>query len=258
MKATAHIDLNSDVGELLGAEGRAADRELIALVTSVNVACGGHAGDASTMTATVRAAAARGVAVGAHPSYLDREHFGRRSHAQSPKDAALTIASQLEALRDIARSCDVALTHVKPHGALYNDAAVDRATATAIADAVASFDKRLLLVGLAGSLLLDAGRAAGLRVAAEGFCDRAYEDDGTLRSRALPGAVFEDPALAARQAVRLAQRGDIDTLCIHGDTPGALAIARTVRAALDGDAVRIARISNVVGRASLAQKRDHL
>jgi UPF0271 protein len=248
MNATSRIDLNSDVGELPGPEGRAADRALIALVTSVNVACGGHAGDASTMTATVRAAAERGVAVGAHPSYADREHFGRRSHAQSPQQAALAIASQLEALRDVAHTCDAALTHVKPHGALYNDSAVDRAVALAIAGAVVAFDKALLLVGLAGSVLLEAGRAVGLRVAAEGFCDRAYEADGTLRSRSLPGAVYDDPVLAARQAVRLAQRGDIDTLCIHGDTPGALAIARAVRAALDDKAVRIACVSNVEDR----------
>jgi UPF0271 protein len=242
MNATARVDLNSDVGELTGPAGRAADRALIELVTSVNVACGGHAGDAATMMSTVRAAAERGVAVGAHPSYADREHFGRRSHAQSPHEAAVAIASQLAALHGVARTCDVALTHVKPHGALYNDAAVDRATAVAVAGAVAAFDPALLLVGLAGSLLLDAGRAAGLRVVAEGFCDRAYEADGTLRSRALPGAVFVEPELAARQAVRLAQRGDIETLCIHGDTPGAFEIARAVRAALSADGIRIATI----------------
>jgi UPF0271 protein len=242
MNATARIDLNSDVGELPGRAGRAADRALIELVTSVNVACGGHAGDVATMTSTVRAAAERGVAVGAHPSYADREHFGRRAHAQLPHEAAAAVASQITALHDVARNCDVAMTHVKPHGALYNDAAVDWAMAVAIAGAVAAFDKALLLVGLARSLLLDAGRAAGLRVVAEGFCDRAYEADGTLRSRALPGAVYEEPELAARQAIRLAQRGDIDTLCIHGDTPGALAIARAVRAALSRDGIRIARV----------------
>ncbi len=249
MSAVGRIDLNSDVGELLGPDGRESDRDLIAVVTSVNVACGGHAGDALTMAATVRAAAERGVAVGAHPSYADRENFGRRSHAQSPHDAAASIASQLEALRDVARNCEVPLTHVKPHGALYNDAAVDRATALAVAGAVAAFDKSLLLVGLAGSQLLDAGRAAGLRVAAEGFCDRAYEEDGTLRSRTLPGAVYEDPGLAAAQAVRLAWRGDLDTLCIHGDTPGALAIARAVRASLEEEGIRIARVSLTGGPA---------
>jgi UPF0271 protein len=242
MNSGAHIDLNCDVGELTGPDGRATDISLIALVTSANVACGGHAGDALSMAATLRAAAARGVAVGAHPSYADRENFGRRSRAQSPQDAAAAIESQLTALREVARTCDVALTHVKPHGALYNDAAADRSIALAVAGAVAAFDGSLVLVGLAGSLLLSAGRVAGLRVAAEGFCDRAYEADGTLRARALHGAVFDDPDAAARQAVRLALRGDVDTLCIHSDTPAALPIARAVRTALGNASVRIAKL----------------
>lgn len=242
MSAKGRIDLNCDVGELPGSECRAADSELLALVSSANVACGGHAGDPASMAATMIAAAALGVAVGAHPSYADREHFGRRSHAQSPHDAAAAILAQLAALRDIARAHAIALTHVKPHGALYNDAAAERSIAVAVADAVASFDRGLVLVGLAGSFLLDAGRAAGLRVAAEGFCDRAYEPDGSLRSRTLQGAVYDDPERAARQAIRLAHRGDIDTLCIHGDTPEALPIARAVRAALRDASVSIAKL----------------
>ncbi|HEY5094755.1 MAG TPA: 5-oxoprolinase subunit PxpA [Candidatus Eremiobacteraceae bacterium] len=242
MKPASHIDLNCDMGELPGPRGRASDEELLALVTSANVACGGHAGDAASMEATVLAAAARGVSVGAHPSYADRANFGRRSRAQSPGDAAAALIGQLTAFREIANTCDVSLRHVKPHGALYNDAAVDWSIATAVAGAVATFNASLVLVGLAGSLLLDAGRAAGLQVAAEGFCDRAYETDGTLRARALPGAVFDDPELAARQAVRLAQRGDIDTLCIHGDTEAAVPIARAVRAALGDAVIRIAKL----------------
>jgi UPF0271 protein len=241
MRANGWIDLNCDVGELPGPEGRAADGALLALVSSANVACGGHAGDPDSMAATIVAAAALGVAVGAHPSYADREHFGRRSRAQSPRDAAAALSAQLEALRTIAHAHDLALTHVKPHGALYNDAAADRSVAAAVADAVAAFDSALVLVGLAGSALLE-GRAAGLRVAAEGFCDRAYEPDGSLRSRSQPGAVYDDPETAARQAVRLAQRGDIDTLCIHGDTPNALPIARAVRAALHDASVSIAKL----------------
>jgi UPF0271 protein len=134
------------------------------------------------------------------------------------------------------------LTHVKPHGALYNDAAEDGEVARAVAGAVAEFDRALVLVGLAGSLLLAAGRAEGLRVAAEGFCDRAYEADGTLLPRAMPGAVFDDPNLAAAQAVRLARRGDIETLCIHGDTPAALPIARAVRAALTDASIRVEKL----------------
>jgi 5-oxoprolinase (ATP-hydrolysing) subunit A len=242
MSAIGRIDLNCDVGELPGPEGRAADGALLALVSSANVACGGHAGDPASMAATIVAAAALGVAVGAHPSYADREHFGRRSRAQSPHDAAAALSAQLEALRTIALAHDLSLTHVKPHGALYNDAAADRSIAVAVADAVAAFDRGLVLVGLAGSTLLDAGRAAGLRIAAEGFCDRAYEPDGSLRSRSLPGAVYDDPEAAARQAVWLAQRGDIDTLCIHGDTPNVLPIARAVRAALRDASVSIAKL----------------
>jgi UPF0271 protein len=242
MSPISKIDLNCDVGELSGPEDRAADSALLALVSSANIACGGHAGDAASMAATIVAAAALGIAVGAHPSYADREHFGRRSRAQSPHDAAAAISAQLATLRDIARTHHAALTHVKPHGALYNDAAADRSIADAVVEAVAAFDRRLVLVGLAGSLLLDAARANGLRVAAEGFCDRAYEPDGSLRSRALTGAVYDDPEAAARQAVRLAQRGDIDTLCIHGDTPDALSIARAVRAALHEASVSIAKL----------------
>ena len=242
MSASGSIDLNCDVGELPGAEGRAADAALLALVSSANVACGGHAGDAESMAATIAAAAALGVAVGAHPSYADREHFGRRSRAQSPHDAAAALSAQLDVLRTIAVAHGLALTHVKPHGALYNDAAADLSIAIAIADAVAAFDRGLVLVGLAGSSLLDAGRAAGLQVAAEGFCDRAYEPDGSLRSRSLPGAVYDDPEAAAQQAIRLAHRGDIDTLCIHGDTPNALPIARAVRAALHAASISISKL----------------
>lgn len=242
MRSESRIDLNCDVGELPGPAGRAADDALLALVTSANVACGGHAGDAASMGATILAAVARGVSVGAHPSYADRTNFGRLSRAQSPADAAVALTGQLAAFQEIANTCDVSLTHVKPHGALYNDAAVDWSVATAIAGAVAKFDDSLVLVGLAGSLLLDAGRAAGLRVAAEGFCDRAYEKDGTLRARTSPGAVYDDPELAARQAVQLARRGDIDTLCIHGDTAAALPIVRAVRAALGDAAVRLAKL----------------
>jgi 5-oxoprolinase (ATP-hydrolysing) subunit A len=230
---TAHaIDLNCDVGELTGPEGRSADVDLIGLVSSVNIACGGHAGDESTMKATIRAAMATGAVIGAHPSYADREGFGRRPRAQDAASAARALRTQIDALRAIATSLGAEVAHVKPHGALYNDAAADPDLAAALAGAVREMDRSLVLVGLAGSELLRAGRAAGLRVAAEGFCDRAYEPNGSLRSRALPGAVFSDASLAARQGVMLALRGDIATLCIHGDEPTAVAVARAVRAAL--------------------------
>ncbi len=240
MTAARAIDINCDVGELPGPQGRSADRELIGFVSSVNIACGGHAGDDETMAATVRAALSSGAAIGAHPSYVDREGFGRRPRAQDARDAARALRTQLDALRAIATSLGAEVAHVKPHGALYNDAAVDPELADALALAIREADKSLVLVGLAGSELLRAGRSAGLRVAAEGFCDRAYEPDGSLRSRALPGSVFAAPDAAARQAVTLAQRGDIATLCIHGDEPTAVAVARAVRAALLRSGVSVA------------------
>jgi 5-oxoprolinase (ATP-hydrolysing) subunit A len=233
------VDLNCDVGELPGPQGRDADRDLIGLVSSVNIACGGHAGDEATMTATIRAAMAIGAVIGAHPSYTDREGFGRRPRAQDARAAALALRTQLDALRAVAKSLGAKVAHVKPHGALYNDASIDPDLATALAGAVREADESLVLVGLAGSELLRAGLAAGLRVAAEGFCDRAYEPDGSLRSREFLGSVFTEPDAAAQQAVMLARRGDIETLCIHGDEPTAVAVARAVRAALVRSGVAI-------------------
>ncbi|HLJ83983.1 MAG TPA: 5-oxoprolinase subunit PxpA [Candidatus Eremiobacteraceae bacterium] len=237
--AARTIDLNCDVGELPGSEGRIADLDLIALVSSVNIACGAHAGDETIMRATISAALASGAVIGAHPSYVDREGFGRRSYAQDAGSAAQALRAQVETLRAIAASLGAHVAHVKPHGALYNDAAADPDLAAALAGAVREVDPSLVLVGLAGGALLQAGHAAGLRVAAEGFCDRAYEQDGSLRSRALPDSVFTDPDFAARQAVTLALRGDIATLCIHGDEPTAVAAARAVRAALTRSGVSI-------------------
>ena len=234
------IDLNCDIGESYGAWRMGDDRALLDLVTSANVACGFHAGDPSIIQATVRDAAERNVAVGAHPSYPDLVGFGRRSMAMSPDDIESAVLYQIGALAAFAHASGTRLTHVKPHGALYNDAARDSALATAIASAVARFDSDLVLVGLPDSALLAAGKAAKLRVAAEGFCDRAYEPDGGLRSRSQPGAVYTDPNQAAQQALMLAQRGTVQTLCIHGDTPGAATIARAVCAALRGAGFEVA------------------
>jgi UPF0271 protein len=238
LKLQLRIDLNCDMGE-----GAGDDEALLAVVTSANIACGVHAGDAQTMTRTIKSALAHGVAVGAHPSYPDREGFGRRSMALAPAQAERIVADQIETLAAIAQANHAKLVHVKPHGALYNDAARDRDLADAIAGGVKRVDPDLVLVGLAGSKLIDAARDAGLRSAAEGFCDRAYEPDGSLMSRSKPGAVYIDPEQAARQAVGLAKSGKVQTLCIHGDTPGAAAIARAVRAALEaaGIAVEAAR-----------------
>ena len=242
MSAVRAIDLNCDVGELPGPPGRSADRALIALVTSVNIACGGHAGDEATMEATVRTAMSCGAVIGAHPSYEDRANFGRRARAQDVGAACAALRRQLDALRVIAHRLGARVSHVKPHGALYNDAAEDPVLAHAIARAVHAEDASLVLVGLAGGELVKAGVAEGLRVAAEGFCDRSYEPDGRLRSRSLAGAVISDPHDAARQAVTLASRGDLQTLCIHGDEPTAADVATAVR-----DALARARVTIVCG-----------
>jgi len=237
------IDLNCDIGESYGAWRMGDDRALLDVVTSANVACGFHAGDPSIIEATVRDATQRNVAVGAHPSYPDLVGFGRRSMALAPDDVEAAVLYQIGALAGFAHANGTKLTHVKPHGALYNDAARNATLATAIAKAVARFDPALVLVGLPDSELLAAGKAVNLHVAAEGFCDRAYEPDGSLRSRNRPGAVFTNPNQAAQQAVMLAQRGTVQTLCIHSDTPGAPAMALAVCAALRGGGFDIAPIA---------------
>jgi UPF0271 protein len=237
------IDLNCDIGESYGAWRMGDDRALLDLVTSANVACGFHAGDPSTIDATVRGAAQRNVAIGAHPSYPDLAGFGRRSMALAADDVEAAVLYQIGALAGFARAYGTKLTHVKPHGALYNDAARNATLAAAIARAVARFDPQLVLVGLPESALLQAGKAEKLQVAAEGFCDRGYEPDGSLRPRSKPGAVFTDPEQAAKQAVALASRGTVQTLCIHGDTPGAPAIALAVCAALRGAGFTIAPLA---------------
>jgi UPF0271 protein len=239
------IDLNCDLGE-----GAGNDEALMPFITSANVACGLHAGDALTMTRTVRWAKQHGVAVGAHPGYADREHFGRRALNMPPDEIESLVRYQLGVLAAIASAEGVALTHVKPHGALYNQAATDRAVAQAIVDAVIGFDRALTRVGLAGSILVEVGLEAGLRVANEGFPDRAYNPDGTLMSRGLPGAVLESVDAVAANAVRLATQGimfgtrriAVDTLCIHGDGPQAVGFARAVRAALVQHHVQLTRL----------------
>ncbi len=229
------IDLNSDLGE-----GMATDAEVMRHVSSANVACGAHAGDVDTMARTIALARDRGVAVGAHPSYPDRENFGRVAMVLAPGQLRASILEQLRALSDIAAREDVPVRHVKAHGALYNQGERDAGIADVIAEAVAEHDPMLLLVCTPGSPMAERARARGLRVAREGFCDRAYEPDGTLRPRSRPGALLTEPREAAAQARLLARRGDIDTLCVHGDTPGAPEIARAVRAALEEAGFRVA------------------
>ncbi len=246
------IDLNSDVGESFGAWPMGDDAALLPLVTSANIACGWHAGDPLVMARTLRLARQAGVAVGAHPGYPDLQGFGRREMALTPEEAEAFTLYQIGALAALARAEGVELRHVKPHGALYNQAAREPALAQAVARGVARFSRTLVLVGLAGSALIEAGLAAGLRVAAEGFPDRAYNPDGTLQSRRQPGAVLESPDEIAAQAVDLALHGlavaeagarrPVDTLCLHGDNPVAVAAARAVRAALARQGVTLAAL----------------
>jgi UPF0271 protein len=244
------IDLNADVGESFGPWPMGADEELIPLVSSVNIACGAHAGDPATILRTVELAARHGVAIGAHPGYPDLAGFGRRDLAMTAADLRASLIAQVGAVQAAARVAGATVRHVKPHGALYNRAAADRAIATTIAEAIRDLDPSLVLVGLAGSESIPAGRAAGLAVSAEGFADRRYEADGSLRSRQRAGALL-DPPDAAAQAVaivrdRAVTAGDgsrlaveADTICIHGDSPNALGVARAVVAALGEAGIRI-------------------
>jgi 5-oxoprolinase (ATP-hydrolysing) subunit A len=245
------IDLNADVGEGATEAALEAELALIPHLTSVNVACGGHAGDRDTMARTIRAASVHGVSVGAHPGYIDRQTFGRRPLALPHEVVRAMVAEQVAALIAAARAQHVRVTHVKPHGALYNQAASDLDLALAVAEAVREQSTTLCFVGLAGSALLEAGRRAGLPVAAEAFVDRAYTPEGSLVPRTEPGAVLEGPEAAVRQALAIV-RGhyvnatdgsriaiDADTLCLHGDTTGALAIAKAVRHALEAAHIRV-------------------
>jgi UPF0271 protein len=233
-----HIDLNADVGE-----GCGQDAALMRCITSANIACGAHAGDASTMRDTIRLAQDHGVAIGAHPGFDDREHFGRRE-LQLPIDVITDlVASQIERLRSIADSLDARMQHVKPHGALFNIAVRDRRVADAIAKAVTATDPSLILFGLPGSQLIAAGLAAGLTTAREAFADRAYAPDGTLVPRTEPGAVIHNPDDVLARVVPMAQRPDVDTICVHGDTPGAAELALRIRAALDAASIDVRRLS---------------
>jgi UPF0271 protein len=242
------IDLNADVGE--GYD----DRALFPFLTSVNIACGGHAGDERTMVDVVRDAAAVGLALGAHPSYPDREHFGRRETAMRPAELGRAVREQVNALAEIAAAAGVRLAHVKPHGALYNTAARDLDIARIVARAVGEVDPTLRLVGLGGSQLLEAGREIGLEVAAEAFADRRYAPDGSLAPRALDRALIRDAEEAADQAEHIVRGHEVvaidgsrvrvraDTLCIHGDTDGAAAIAAAVRRRLEESGIVVARL----------------
>lgn len=240
------IDLNADLGE-----GAPYDEELLRIVSSANVACGGHAGDAGTMAETVRLAIGNGVAVGAHPGYPDREGFGRESGFMRGDELYDALTEQVTALADLTAELGAKLAHVKPHGALYNDAVNDAEIADVIARVVAEAPGEPAFMGMANTELEAAAGRHGLDFIAEAFIDRAYEPDGTLVSRKEPGAVHEDLNVATTQAVRLAEDGRVtardgdeitvraDTLCIHGDTPGAAEKARAVRDVLESHGIEI-------------------
>lgn len=238
------IDLNGDVGESLRGAAGSPDSRLVPHLTSANVACGFHAGNAVVMRDTVALAREHGVAVGAHPSFPDPEGFGRRELQFSPADVEDFVAYQVEVLAAIAAAQGVRLQHVKPHGALFNMAACDAALADAIARATKIIDPGLILFGLPGSQLIEAGKRAGLRTAAEGFADRAYLPDGTLVPRQQAGAVIDDAAAVIPRVIRMAREHlveaidgttiplVVDTICVHGDTPGAAELAGRIREAL--------------------------
>jgi UPF0271 protein len=245
------VDLNADVGESTGSRHYGDDEGVMPHITSANIACGFHAGDPGVMRATVALARAHGVAVGAHPSLDDREGFGRREMAVSPEQIENLVAYQIGALAGIAAGQGVALAHVKPHGALYNMAARQRRLADAVVRAIRAVDPALVLFGLANSELLRAASQAGLPAASEGFADRGYKATGELAPRDVPGGVIDevDAVLARATGMVLAQsvqsvdgvrvRLTVDTLCVHGDTPGAAELARRLRDTLSRAGVSV-------------------
>jgi 5-oxoprolinase (ATP-hydrolysing) subunit A len=246
-----HVDINCDMGEVAESLTGGAQEELLRYVTSANIACGGHAGDTRMMQATIEQCLRRGVIIGAHPGYEDRANFGRIELQLSRAEVAASVHRQVLVLDEIASSCGARIGHVKPHGALYNQAACDRKLAKAIAEGVARWRKDVVLIALAGSAMLEEFRETGFEVAAEGFADRRYEVDGRLRSRNFDDAVLELPEQAAAQAVGIVKRAcviardgsavplEARTICVHGDTPGAIEIAKAVNEALHAAGIEL-------------------
>jgi len=250
---TTTIDLNCDMGEGFGPWKMGDDAALMPLISSANIACGYHAGDPVVMRDTVQLALAHRVAIGAHPGYPDLQGFGRRNLSMSADEVYAMVLYQIGALQAIIHAEGGVLHHVKPHGALYNAAAKQRELAEAIVKAVCKVQQTdLFLYGLSGSVLLEVAEAHGLRVCREAFCDRSYQNDGSLTQRNLPGAVIDNPEAAAKRALQLAKQQSIetidqkliavpcDTICIHGDGGNAVAVARVVRTLLSQEDVHIA------------------
>lgn len=246
-----HVDLNSDLGESFGLYTIGNDEEVLQYVSSANIACGFHAGDPHVMQRTVAMAAAAGVAVGAHPGVPDLMGFGRRKMDITPQEAYAMVLYQVGALQAFTTAAHVPLQHVKPHGALYNMAAKDKALAAAIAQAVHDVNPQLILYGLAGSYLISEGKKIGLQTASEVFADRTYQPDGTLTPRSQPDAMVTDEDLAISRVLRMIQEGVVtaqngadipvqaDTICIHGDGAKALAFAHKIKTALEAHDVAV-------------------
>jgi UPF0271 protein len=248
---TLRVDLNCDMGESFGAYSIGADEAVFPFITSANVACGFHGGDAAAMRTTIARAKERGVAVGAHPGFQDLIGFGRRNMDVTPSEAYDLVVYQVGALMGFARAANVELQHVKAHGALYNTAAVNRELAAAIARATADVDRGLVLFGLPGSHLVTEGEKAGLRTASEAFADRNYMPDGTLVSRKRPDAHVHDADEAVHRAIRMVREGRVravdgtdvalkaDTICLHGDGAHAAEFAKRLRTAFEADGIAV-------------------
>jgi UPF0271 protein len=251
------IDLNCDMGEAPEAITDGTQESLMPSLTSVNIACGGHAGDSRTMKATIEQALRWKLDIGAHPGYPDLANFGRIELVLPAEIISDSVFEQVQALAEVAAECGASVTHVKPHGALYNQAAANRVVAQAIADGVARWNRDVALVGLSGSLMLDVFREAGFRVFAEAFADRRYEANGALRSRRFEDALIRDPAEAGQQALRIVERGTVrtcdgteivanaQTVCVHGDTPGAPTIAAVIAKTLREAGVELTALSRI-------------
>jgi UPF0271 protein len=223
------MDINCDMGE-----GVPDQEAMMPYLTSANIACGGHAGDEDTMRLTIQQALRHGLKIGAHPGYFDKANFGRTEMMLPEEEIAMVVHAQCAVFGRIAEQCGATVTHVKPHGALYNQAVKSAMISRAIAEGVGRWRRDIAIMGLAGSLMLDIFREAGFRAMAEAFADRRYEADGTLRSRKFEDALIRDPLAAGEQALRIAKEGIAATICIHGDTPGALNIAKEVARVLSG------------------------
>lgn len=252
------VDLNSDVGESFGAYSIGNDTQVLEYVTSANIACGWHAGDPVVMDETVGFAKALGIGIGAHPGFNDLMGFGRRNIQVSPKELKAYVKYQIGALQAFATAKEVVLQHVKPHGAMYNMAAKDMALANAVAEAVYEVDGQLILLGLANSMMVEAAENVGLRAASEVFADRAYQRDGSLVPRSVPGAVIHDVAIALERTVAMIKNGYVTSIdgvevpikahsiCVHGDNPDALKFVSEIRARFEAEGITVAPLRSII------------